>query len=1311
MRFMVNFIFLLMLSSPVFSEILTESFSPDAVGHQVMDVILKAEHERNLLGAHAAELVSYKGLLPGEVSWLTDGTAGTWIGPGRIQVSGKPSRIVFRLDKPRRVDEIRIFTSNSDARANQDYEIRLSKTEEFPAEASFTSGEKVLGADGTPFMSRIMVSGVPEYSETKFQFVEFLFWDTYSAGAGSPGKGKTAADSWCSVVELQVLGNSDDSDTFLTDADRREWEKKQREMEFQVQEFQMRQLTAGKVDGFLALRRAVKDLSMSFPERYADKKYMEKLDSLEKELLEFIQQKPLSEEAESEIKKLAETYESLRREILLSNPLLDDFNELLVLKRGARSPRLGLPLNWQSNSSLPKNGFDDSLVRMPVKGCLHSASEDKTESLPVVYKPEKPVFVGDVDLHWDGEKILFSSVGANNRWQVFEYFLDGSAAPKELTSDEPDVDSYDACYLPDDRIIYTSTAIMVGVPCVYGDSHVATLFLMNGDGSAKRQLTFDQDHSWNPSVLNNGRILYQRWEYADIPHSNSRILFHCNPDGTSQLSYYGSNSYWPNSMWNARAIPGHDSMVVTVITGHHDTARAGELVLLDPARGRAEADGCVQRIPGYGKKVEPIIADGLTGHSWPKFLHPYPLSEKYFIVSCKPSPSANWGIYLVDVFDNMLLLREEPGYALLEPIPLRKTARPPVVHDRIDLNRKDAEVYIADIYNGPGLEGVPRGTIKKLRLFTYHFSYQNIGGLMGIVGADGPWDIKEVLGTVPVAADGSVRFRIPANTPISLQPLDENGQAIQLMRSWLTAMPGEVLQCNGCHEDTRQAAVPRMSTGFLAKPADIKPWYGKRRGFSYAREVQPIIDRYCLECHDGSEKAAFPDLRGDVFVKNYHSIQPGNGTGYIRRNAHFSVGYYHLQKYVRRGGIESDIHLLTPKEFAADTTELIQILKKGHHGVNLSEEGWDRLITWIDLNCPYHGTWTEATKNPGTQRKRRMELAEKYANIDPHDSEGIYETVIENNQPPRVRQTEEDLSGARFPFSFQIKNYIPERRNVELGNGLRMEFVRIPAGKLIEGDREVIVETPFWMSTTEVTNEQFALFDPGHDSRVESKHCYQFGIHGYPMNKPELPVCRVSWNDADAFCRWLTEKLVSAQSQTDSGVSGSDLGSNSDKEGWKIRKVSLPTEAQWEWAARAGSMHDFSYGDKDTDFSPYANFADYSIRYFVTDPYSVDSRYRRELPEFDNRIPQDARFDDKTVLTAKPGSFAPNRWGLYDMHGNVAEWTETGTAAGGEIAGKKIVKGGSWYDRPYRGACSYRQEYPAWQKVFNVGFRVILVEE
>ncbi len=130
---------------------------------------------------------------------------------------------------------------------------------------------------------------------------------------------------------------------------------------------------------------------------------------------------------------------------------------------------------------------------------------------------------------------------------------------------------------------------------------------MDADGKNVRQLTFDQDHDWCPTVLNNGRVLYTRWEYSDAPHYFTRLLFSMNPDGTNQAAYYHSNSYWPNSTFYARPIPGHPTKVVAVISGHHGVQRMGELIVFDPALGRFEAKGAVAADPR-------LRAEGRTDH-------------------------------------------------------------------------------------------------------------------------------------------------------------------------------------------------------------------------------------------------------------------------------------------------------------------------------------------------------------------------------------------------------------------------------------------------------------------------------------------------------------------------------------------------------------------------------------------------------------------------------------------------------------------------------------------------------------------------
>ena len=1021
-----------------------------------------------------------------------------------------------------------------------------------------------------------------------------------------------------------------------------------------------------------ALRLAVIDLRSSFGRRYPGK-YVEQLSKLLRQVAAAAAQpKPPAD--------LAKRVEQLRREALLANPLLS-FDKLLLVKRNEKSPRLGLPQNWQGNCALPRNGFANEIaVLSPIR---------PDGKLTTLYRPKKGLFVGDVDLRFDGRKMLFSSIGSHNRWQIFEIGADGRGLRQVTPGNNPDVDNYDACYLPDGRIIFGSTRCFQGVPCVGGGNQVANLFIMNANGSGIRQLTFDQDHGWCPSILNNGQVLFTRWEYSDSPHYFTRLVMSMNPDGTAQSAYYGSNSYWPNSTFYARAIPGDPDKFVGVVSGHHGVARMGELFLFDPSRGRNVAEGVVQQIPGRGKKFLPVIRDQLVNASWPRFLHPYPLSEKHFLVSCRPTDKSRWGVYLVDVFDNMVLVREEKDHVLFEPVPFRDTKRPPVIPDKVDLSRKDAVVYMTDVYKGGGLAGVPRGSVKKLRVYEFHYAYNRMGGHIHI-GIDGPWDVRRIRGTVPVEPDGSALFIVPANTPLAVQPLDAEGKALQIMRSWFTAMPGERLSCVGCHE-RRNDTSPNVRTMALAGgPSRITPWRGPTRGFSFAREVQPVLDKYCLACHNGTGKAGkMLDLRAS---------QPGKkGIRHKKGWRGFTASYVALHPYVRRPGPESDYHLMPPLEYHADTSELVQMLRKGHGGVKLSPEAWDRLITWIDLNVPDHGTWTEHKKISGQYRRRRVEMRKAHAGLD-GDPEKITPIKVDLGGPaaPAAQPAApaEAVTRRNRPLApaeaarLQALAGPSKTCSIELAKGVNLEMVLIRAGRFLMGEQgtrpdeqpqcSVKIDKPFWMGKFEITNQQYALFDPKHDSRYVSWFNKDQNRRGEPVNLPAQPVVRLSWRQAVDFTEWL------------SGKAG--------------RRFSLPTEAQWEYACRAGTDTPMNYGGTAVNFAKLANMADSSLLQLC----------RRDSPKW---IPTIASVTDGATVTAKVGRYGPNAWGLHEMHGNAGEWTlsryrpypyrENDGRNDPGPDGRKVLRGGSFYDRPKRCRSAFRLSYPSWQRVYNAGFRVV----
>jgi len=1058
-----------------------------------------------------------------------------------------------------------------------------------------------------------------------------------------------------------------------------------------------------------ALRLAIEDLMHAFPEQYArGAGYLKELGTTAEDWESL---KVAVLEGDNDAAQRAGKVLAIRREALLANPLID-FNRLLAVRRNEKAPSLGLPCNWQGNCSLPKGRYDNDIILLEMEpyGAITS-----------LYKPHENDFLGDVDLHFDADKFIFSMAGSHGLSQIWELAFTEDPLATDLPAyalrqvtlgKDGDVDNYDACYLPDGRIIYASTACYTGIPCVFGGDSVANLCIMDADGANIRQLCFDQDHNWCPTVMPNGRVLYQRWEYTDTPHSNTRLLFSMNPDGTSQMEYYGSNSYWPNSFFYARPVPNHPTKVVGIATGHHGVRRMGEMVILDPALSRREAKGAVQRISDHGEKVEAIYRDQLVDDSWPKFLHPYPLSEKYFLVSAKLNKDANWGIYLVDIFDNMLLIKETPGYVLFEPVPLRKTPKPPVIPDRVNLAKKEAGIYLEDIYQGEGLRGVPRGTVKELRVYTYQYAYRKMGGLMGMVGMDGPWDVRRILGKVPVEEDGSAFFEVPANTPIAIQPLDEEGKAIQQMRSWFTAMPGEVLSCVGCHEQQNSSPPAKQSIAALRAPSKIQHWYGPPRGFSFAREVQPVLDAYCVDCHgEKRDKKTTPDLRGTKNITDWTSKISGRADP--KNGGKFSVAYAELHRYVRRAGIESDYHILTPMEYHADTTELVQMLQNGHHAVELNAEAWDRLITWIDFNAPYHGSWTDMMGDDyvAHHADRCNTLRKEYAGIDlnyeiypdlpvPTFNKSVSTVTANATVSPKL---------ADWPFSEKSARERQAEQShahqVDLGDGMDLSLVKIPAGDFVMGGYNghveekprtaVSIDADYWISRFEISNAQYAQFDPEHDSRVETKHGYQFGVHGYPLNNPEQPVVRVSWEQAMAFCDWLSEKTG--------------------------KTFTLPTEAQWEYACRAGSDTPFFFGDLDSNYSQYANVADKSLPEFVSDPYKVFAPLK-DLNRYDDWIPRDDRYNDGAFLPADVTGYKPNAWGVHNMHGNVWEWTRSalqpypydagdGRNARSDTGNKRVVRGGSWYDRPKRATASVRLGYQPWQRIFNVGFRVVCLDE
>lgn len=1029
------------------------------------------------------------------------------------------------------------------------------------------------------------------------------------------------------------------------------------------------------------------------------------------------------------------------RAALLANPLLDGDRILCVRRQlrdsswpkadkpgGSDSPygfkrglsrRLGLlGLNAHNHMDLDRKGFtNDIVVVSNLRG---------KPTVTSVYRPPETMIVRDLDLDFDGSRILFTSCrGRPNALGVYEIpvpAVPGTPVNATLVSSakHDDVHWWDGCYLPNrDQIILLGTAAYQFLPCEDGNYPMCVLYRLDRRTGETIQLTFEQDSDYTPTVLNDGRVAYTRWEYSDLQHYFSRELMTMNPDGVGQLALWGSGSYFPTFFCGARAIPGEAHRLVMMGGGHHGRAEHGRMLLLDPTRARgypflaeppdrewgpplhtlripartlpADQTGLVHEFPGYGKPVEGDVSDlqvdNQLARGKPFFAHPWPLDGFFYLASVKTSEETPFGLYLVDLFDNIVLLAELDDGVLFEPIPLAPRTRPPVIPDRRVKGAATCTVHIADLYNGPGLAGVPRGTVKKLRVFDYHFCYHRTGGhvSMGLDRVEAGWDVKRVLGTVDVEEDGSVCFEMPANRPVSFQPLDAEGAAVQLMRSWAVGMPGERVSCTGCHEDNR-TSVPTVRTLADKKPIQklVPPDADGPRPWGFATELYPHLAASCVSCH--AKALEKPES-----------------------------AYRFFHPYIRRPGAESELAILNPLEFHASTSPLVQMLKKGHHGARLSQTGWRQLYTWIDLNCPYYGKWSpKAFKSNRfvlgctNQVERRKGLVQEYTGQadDPEAEFDRYAALIAARgplppvppeavapvppPPPCPKGWPMDALGAARAQLGAIDEIAPVTvRTLVLDAGTSMTFRRIPAGLYRMGStngapdetaRIVKIDRPFWLSEMEVDNAQYHAFDPAHQSRAQDQWGFDQVMPGHVGNHRRQPVVRVTWRQAQAFCDWLSKTC---------GV-----------------RASLPTQEQWEWAARAGTDTPFPWGGLQDDFGKYANFADKNVRwmYSAWDAAACIQTRRPYKPDMNYPL-HEPRFEDDWFTLNFTGRAQANRWGLYDMHGNAAEWTASLTADG-----RAVVRGGSFNDRPKDATSSAKRYYLTWQKVFDVGFRVMLEE-
>jgi len=499
--------------------------------------------------------------------------------------------------------------------------------------------------------------------------------------------------------------------------------------------------------------------------------------------------------------------------------------------------------------------------------------------------------IRDPDVSYDGKRILFAWKKSDRQDDYHLYDMDvASGKTRQLTEGLGFAD-YEGCYLPNGDIVFNSTRCVQTVDCWW--TEVSNLYTCDKDGKYLRRLSFDQVHTNYPQVMDDGRVTYTRWDYNDRGQLYPQPLFQMNPDGTGQTEFYGNNSWFPTTIAHARNIPG-TMKVLAIATGHHSFQR-GKLCIVDPALGRQETSGVLLVAPVIANKRDGAYRrkDGYGQHGQ-LFEYPYPLNERQFLVTYVPQNGRGrrerFGIYFMDVDGKRELLACDPKISCNQSVPLAPRRTPHLRPSVVDYRKKTGTYYMQDVYVGPGLKDIPRGAAKRLRVVALEFRPAGVGrnGNRGPGGGalvstpisinNGSWDVKVMLGSTPIYADGSAFFEVPARTPVYFQVLDAKNHVVQTMRTWSTLQPGENFSCVGCHEDKDNA--PPSSKSSIAMSVGAKPleeFYGPPRGFSFPKEIQPILDKHCIRCHKdrkGARSRAAPQGGGAYMALDLGKTKP-----------------------------------------------------------------------------------------------------------------------------------------------------------------------------------------------------------------------------------------------------------------------------------------------------------------------------------------------------------------------------------------------------------------------------------------------------
>jgi hypothetical protein len=605
--------------------------------------------------------------------------------------------------------------------------------------------------------------------------------------------------------------------------------------------------------------------------------------------------------------------------------------------------------------------------------------------------------VATPDLSFDGRTIAFAwtanrehfwTYATNTCFHLFRVNVDGSGLT-QLTDGA--WNDFDPCWLPDGRIAFVSERRGGYIRCFAPVLKVRnyTMFSMSPDGSDLRPLSYFETGEWNPTVDNDGRLVFTRWDYVDRENCLGTRYWVCNPDGSNPRAPHGNyprpyhtlagvptgtpaGGCEPDSRRGAplvemgiRAVPDSPLHVFTAAPHHGEVF--GSLCLLDL---RVPDDGHMAQVRRFTPD-EPFPESESPARRHYKYGTPWPLSADFLLCN-------RWeDLVLIDRFGNQELLvslRETAGAAderlrLVDPIPLRPRARPPVIPPAVrtaDHPAPPATLAVMNVYNSD-LPFPPGVTAKWLRVVqTFPKSTHGMGEPM--IGYEREATPRLPLGVAPVEADGSVYLEAPVAKELIFQVLDDQFMAIQSMRSAAFVHPGEQLTCLGCHENpARAAAAPGASPLALRRaPSRIQPECGPLEPVSYYRQIRPIFERSCVPCHV-KEKQEPRDMSYEALREGWTFWFSG-GMAWTMNTAYSGV----------HGGSRT-----IPGHFGARASRIGRALLTPRHRAAVAEADRHRVILWLDCNS------LRLTAFENEPAQMRGELVWPALDVDPRNPAGL----------------------------------------------------------------------------------------------------------------------------------------------------------------------------------------------------------------------------------------------------------------------------------------------------------------------------------